>query len=508
VENRSGYLQRLANFWKEFARHMSKFDPEMVFFETMNEPMFLDVPKWYNYQRTILQKMREGAPQHTFIANSNNLQPGDKPGEPESLVVMTPYADPNIIYNFHYYDPMEFTHQGADWVPKYGSIKYLPYPSTPENCSAALKKISSTDARNRAKAYCEARWNAGKVDRDFKLAADWAKRYNVRVTVNEFGVLDAVAPSLSRANYMRDVRLSAEKYGFGWTVWAFDDNFGPTMYDWDDERWTWHPEMLRALGLSAGAKMTEDEEEERIEKKRQPKKGDNRAKLRTSSTTGTAIAASPAAEVRLNFEVENRYWNYAEPLYVRFEVSPQLEVGYSDFKETGAWVSQISDTFVEVSIPQVQQGKSFDAALIFRPSAKAKAGETATARYQVITKKGFLVAVSNVIRIKIVEDGEGTNDSDGSLLELDAPEASEADMLDLRGDFFSPEEPVGFWFTAPDGTNTELGLFYTDNEGNLSTSFKLDKFDKPGVYLVVCQGHYTGVIGVYRLEVKPPEAKE
>lgn len=251
MENQNGYTAKYATFWRELARYLSKHDPERVFFETMNEPMFLSSQMWYAAQETIITNMRQGAPNHTLIASSNNLYTEDQVLEPENFVQMQALAEQNIIYNFHFYDAMEFTHQGAEWVKEFADLRNLPYPSTSPGCTTAANALTDATAKQSAQTYCQSGWSLAKFDGKMKKAADWAKANNARIIINEFGVYDVVAPKDSRVRWFNDVRTTFDKYGFGWTVWAYDDNFGPTYYDYDDEKWVFNSAVMQALGMGS-----------------------------------------------------------------------------------------------------------------------------------------------------------------------------------------------------------------------------------------------------------------
>jgi len=99
------FVEQFSDFWRAIARHYSTYDPEMVFFEVLNEPEFRDRYRWAGVQAKLAASIREGAPQHTIIAAGANWS------DVEDLVTLTPLSDANVIYNFHFYDPHTFTHQ-------------------------------------------------------------------------------------------------------------------------------------------------------------------------------------------------------------------------------------------------------------------------------------------------------------------------------------------------------------------------------------------------------------
>ena len=101
-------VEQFSDFWRALARHYSSYDPETVFFEVLNEPEFRDRYRWAGVQAKLAAAIRDGAPRHTIIAAGANWS------NVENLLAMTPLSDPNVIYNFHFYDPHTFTHQGGN----------------------------------------------------------------------------------------------------------------------------------------------------------------------------------------------------------------------------------------------------------------------------------------------------------------------------------------------------------------------------------------------------------
>ncbi|MEP6819425.1 MAG: cellulase family glycosylhydrolase [bacterium] len=239
-------IEAFGKFWRSLAQHLSTRDPERVFLEVINEPMEEDGYRWFGIQGKLISAIRSGAPQHTIIASGHRWS-----GIPE-LLFMLPYADRNIIYNFHFYEPMAFTHQGATWaganLPFY---KNIPYPSSPEKVSKVLETIQDEPARYNLLRYGEEGWNAARIDREIGVAAAWAAKYHVLLTCNEFGTYRPFAPPADRALWIRDMRNALEKYGIGWTMWDYAGGFGVVKKQ--NGHATPDPEIVKALRL-AGTK--------------------------------------------------------------------------------------------------------------------------------------------------------------------------------------------------------------------------------------------------------------
>src|SRR5678815_219204 len=51
-------VETFAKFWRAFASHLSKRDPEFVFLEVINEPMVEDGYRWYGIQGKLIAAMR------------------------------------------------------------------------------------------------------------------------------------------------------------------------------------------------------------------------------------------------------------------------------------------------------------------------------------------------------------------------------------------------------------------------------------------------------------------
>jgi len=210
------FVEQFSDFWRAIAQHYSSYDPEMVYFEILNEPEFRDRYRWAGVQGKLAAAIREGAPQHTIIAAGANWS------DVEDLLVLTPLPDANVIYNFHFYDPHTFTHQGATWGTNYWHFESkLAYPASLE----AARKVAAQepDAFNRLQVlrYGLDHWDGNRIAVEIGQAAEWGKHWNVPLTCNEFGVYRRASDPQDRARWIRDVRMTLEGFGIGWNMWDF-----------------------------------------------------------------------------------------------------------------------------------------------------------------------------------------------------------------------------------------------------------------------------------------------
>ena len=197
--------------WKQIAEHY-RDAPATVMFELLNEPNgTLTQEIWNSVLSQALEVIRASNPNRTLIVG------GAQWNTRVSLETLAlPADDRNLIATFHYYDPMDVTHQGADWVA--GSDQWL----------GTTWKADAVNVQN--------------VKDDFAQVATWAKSEGRPILLGEFGVYSK-AGQATRVAWTRVVREQAEAHGFSWAYWELASSYGLL------EPYTnnWRQPLVRAL---------------------------------------------------------------------------------------------------------------------------------------------------------------------------------------------------------------------------------------------------------------------
>jgi aryl-phospho-beta-D-glucosidase BglC (GH1 family) len=229
--------------WGEIADHYGKMDSDRIVLEVMNEFSSNDANGWLGLLQQSIEAIRRHAPNSTIIVQGAGYS------DIWDLIKLPPLADSNLIYNFHYYEPHIFTHQGATWGLDYWlDVRNLPFPATESGVSAIIQHTDSQEARWRLLQYKEDHWDADRIGGDIAFAAQWARDRNAPLMCDEFGVYRNFSDPDSRERWLTAARTAFEKNRIGWTMWDYQGGFGVVYKEngsvRDDQV------ALRALGLA------------------------------------------------------------------------------------------------------------------------------------------------------------------------------------------------------------------------------------------------------------------
>lgn len=182
------YQERFCRLWEELAKRFGG-DPEHVAFELLNEvtePRFIDV--WNQVSLRCIERIRAFAPDTLILVGSywNN--------SPEAVKDLAAPYDSRVVYNFHCYSPMPFTHQGAYWVR-----------SLPQDARPRFDEMDITPA------YFE---------QQFASALEKARQHGVDVYCGEYGVIDRATPE-DTVKWFRTINSVFEKHGISRAAWSY-----------------------------------------------------------------------------------------------------------------------------------------------------------------------------------------------------------------------------------------------------------------------------------------------
>lgn len=244
VREDGSFAGKFADLWRALAAHYAKLNPDLTYFEVMNEPEDEDANQWMGIQGQLVTAIRSVAPQNTLIVS------GARWSDISELLQLEPLADPDLIYNFHFYTPHYFTHQGASWSSNLAMhlTKTVHYPSKPDDAAHLRDEVPNYLEKYQITQFAYDNWNAARIASEIDIAAEWAKQNHVPLTCNEFGVYRKYAPAEDRAAWIRDVRSALEKDSIGWTMWDYRGGFGVVTKQDGGAAQPDHA-ILQALGL-------------------------------------------------------------------------------------------------------------------------------------------------------------------------------------------------------------------------------------------------------------------
>jgi len=250
------------------ARLLDRLHSLKVAIEPMNEP-----PRppdvWQPMLEAAYAAVRRGSTNLPVVLD------GGQEASATALLAMRTAAfaqDPAVLFSFHYYDPYQFTHQGAPW----NDARYLadvPYPALARPAADSLgatagaidatnlaegeKSSAYRDAQRHLESYRRSGFDGNAIANSFAQIANWARSQGVapnRVMLGEFGARKTDlqffgSGAAERTQWFHDVREQAEAHGFGWAVWAYrgGGGFALARSDLSDDI---GPAIAQALGFT------------------------------------------------------------------------------------------------------------------------------------------------------------------------------------------------------------------------------------------------------------------
>lgn len=239
----AAHKEQLYAIWRQVAKRYAQRS-EQVAFEILSDPNGALNPTLLNeIAAKVIQIIRKDNPTRIILVDPYYWSASDYLSS-----LRLPPDDPNVVGEFHMFQPALFTHQGASWMDPWYRTTGIVFPGPP---SKPIKPDPATEDQPWVLKFFESynqkprEWNPSgpmTVFAHFDNAARWVKRTGKPVYMGEFGVID-FADRRSRENYVWLVRTEAERRGIGWAYW--DD--GGKFKAMDVKSHSWHEGLRRAL---------------------------------------------------------------------------------------------------------------------------------------------------------------------------------------------------------------------------------------------------------------------
>jgi len=209
----------LLKVWPQMAIHY-KDRSTYILYEILNEPHGITTQVWGNIQNNVIAAIRAIDTKHTIVVGGSGY---NTYSELQNLPV---YADTNLIYTFHFYDPFMFTHQGASWnTPSMVSLAGVPFPYNPATMPPCPPDLLGTWVETALNNY-PVDGTVANVKSLIDIAVNFKNSRNVKVYCGEYGVYIPNSDSSDRAYWYQVVRQYLEEKGIPWTTWDYQGGFG------------------------------------------------------------------------------------------------------------------------------------------------------------------------------------------------------------------------------------------------------------------------------------------
>ena len=218
-ENES-YQERFYKLWEEFARRFGS-NYEHMTFELLNEVTDKEYnDAWNDISTKCIKRIREIAPEISIIIggyHNNSIQ---------ALPDLAMPVDEKVVYTFHCYEPLIFTHQGAHWAPGMD----VDFRMTLEKTYKEMDELSKEHLTQVVVGFDgldeNATLSSAYFDMYFAEAVRVAEERNVPLYCGEYGVIDRANPE-DAMRWYECISESFNKFHIGRAAWNYKEkDFG------------------------------------------------------------------------------------------------------------------------------------------------------------------------------------------------------------------------------------------------------------------------------------------
>jgi endoglucanase len=210
--NDEAQQQRLINLWCALAERY-KGEGDYLYLELLNEIVLPTSDPWNALAACLLRAIRAIDPHRVIVLGGNHYNAADQ------LKELQRPADDKILYTFHYYDPMVFTHQKAPWVPE--TFEYNTTVDYPGECPGLADFLAQHPQHaGRLQSAVGVRLDRAVLAAALQPAIDFAQATGETIYCGEFGVIER-APRAASLNWHRDFISLLRENQIGRACWSY-----------------------------------------------------------------------------------------------------------------------------------------------------------------------------------------------------------------------------------------------------------------------------------------------
>jgi hypothetical protein len=204
--------QRLIDLWRALATRY-RGEGDYLCLELLNEIVLPSSDPWNALATRLIAAIRAIDPQRVIVVGGNNYNAADQMDQ----LRLPP--DERLVYTFHFYEPMIFTHQQAPWVPE--TFEYglnVDYPAPAPDLTEFLAQ--KPQHRARLERFLDRRLDRELLREALQPAFDFARDSGYSIYCGEFGVIDR-APRESSRSWHRDFIDVLREQNVGRACWSY-----------------------------------------------------------------------------------------------------------------------------------------------------------------------------------------------------------------------------------------------------------------------------------------------
>ncbi len=208
------YQERFYRLWEELAGRYGRHTGRIAF-ELLNEVTEESyMPAWNRIAAECIRRIRVHAPDVPVLVG------GYWHNSARSVKAIDIPDDPHLVYNFHCYEPLIFTHQGADWIPTMDPAFRIPVTASFGEMAEASRRMVGGNTAGLEDFPPETVLTADFFIGFLAEAAEAAEKRGVPLYCGEHGVIDRSRPEEALAWY-RLIHQAFEHYGIGRAAWSY-----------------------------------------------------------------------------------------------------------------------------------------------------------------------------------------------------------------------------------------------------------------------------------------------